>query len=90
MEEKQGIPVNMNPVLAYVNAANIGFGDEEFVLRFFSGNQGFQFAFSPKHLKRLSLLLEKHIEEYEKKFGELKTELPRMEKASAEKDNIGF
>lgn len=36
-----------------------------------------RFALTPKHAKRFKLLLDKTLEEYEKRNGELKTELPK-------------
>lgn len=89
-EEKQSIPMNINPTLHYVGGAQILFGDEEILLALTSGNQLFQFAFSPKHAKRLKLLLDKQLAEYEKKFGNLETKLPEIKTETAEKNKVGF
>lgn len=89
-EEKKPIPMSMNPILNYVNGARILSGEEEFLLALTSGNQIFQFIFSPKHAKRLKLLLDRQLAEYEKKFGVLETKLPEVKTETAEKSKIGF
>lgn len=77
MSEKDKIPVSINPLYHYCNGVQVIASEEEFLVVQTSGNQVFQFIFSPKHIKRLNMFLEKKIKEYEDKFGELKTELPK-------------
>lgn len=91
MEEKQ-IPVQFqaSPNLNYASNANLLFSEEEFVILITSGNQISRYAFTPKHMKRMSLLLERQIKEYEAKFGELKTKLPEAQKETTEKGGLGF
>jgi len=90
MEEQRQIPVSMNPIFHYVSNVQIGAGEEEFVLALTSGNQVFQFVMSPKHMKRVKLLLDKNIDEYEKNFGKLETKLPEVKKGTMEKNKMGF
>jgi hypothetical protein len=88
-EEKQ-IKVNLDPVLYAVSNVNIGFNEEVFDLLITSGNQGRQFRVSPKHAKRISMLLERSLDEYEKKFGQLKTQLLEKTKETQTKEGLGF
>lgn len=89
-ENKQAIPMSINPVFNYVSNAQIAMGEEEFIIALTSGNQIFQFALSPKHTKRVKMLLDKYVDEYESRFGKLETKLQEMKKETAEKDKIGF
>ncbi|KPJ56378.1 hypothetical protein AMJ49_05045 [Parcubacteria bacterium DG_74_2] len=87
-EQKQ-IKVNLDPVLYALSNVNIGFNQEVFDFIMASGNQARQFRASPKHAKRIYLLLGKYLSEYENKFGKLETQLPgKIEAATQEK--IGF
>ena len=54
-----------------------------------SGNQARRFRTAPKHAKRIHLLLKRQIDDYEEKFGELKTDLPEKKESSRE-GKIGF
>ncbi len=87
-EEKQ-IKVNLDPVLYALSNVNIGFNEEVFDLLLISGNQARQFRASPKHAKRIYLLLGKHLAEYEKRFGPLDTQLPEK-KGTESEEKIGF
>lgn len=87
-EEKQ-IKVNLDPNLYAITNVNIGFTEEQFIFTIFSGNQARQFFATPKHAKRLFLLLEKQVSEYEKKFKKIETELPEKMETSREEE-IGF
>lgn len=69
---------------------NMMYNEEGFNFLITSGNQGRQFTATPKHAKRISMLLEKQIKEYEKQFGEIKTQLPEIPKQSQEENKIGF
>ena len=93
MEENKEkvIKVNLDPVLYSVNNVMIAFSEEEFVFNIFSGNQARRFVASPKHAKRIFLLLEKQIGDYEKKFGKLETKLPeRMGTGREKEEPLGF
>ena len=87
-KEKQ-IRINLDPVLYALSNVNVGFNQEVFDLLMISGGQGRQFRASPKHAKRIYLLLGKHIGEYENKFGPIKAELPEK-RGTAIKEKIGF
>ncbi len=87
--EEEEIKVNLDPVLYALSNVNVAFTKEVFDFLMISGNQARQFRASPKHAKRIYLLLGKYLAEYENKFGPLKTELPeKKETASGKK--IGF
>ncbi len=87
-QEKQ-IKVNLDPILYALSNVNMGFNEEIFDFIFISGNQVRQFRASPKHAKRIYLLLGKYLEEYEEKFGALETQLPEKREATQE-GKIGF
>jgi len=88
-EEKNQIKINLDPVLYSLSNVNIGFNEEFFEFMLVSGNQARRFRMAPKHAKRIHLLLKKQIDDYERKFGSLKTDLPeRKETSGGEK--IGF
>lgn len=69
---------------------NMVFNEEGFNFLITSGNQGRQFMATPKHAKRIYMLLDKQIKEYEKQFGEIKTQLPEVPKTSQGETKIGF
>ena len=87
-EEKQ-IKVNLDPTLYALSNVNMGFNEEVFDFLFISGNQARQFRASPKHAKRIYLLLGKYLEEYEKRFGAIETKLPEK-RETAKETKIGF
>lgn len=89
-KEPQQIQVNLDPNVYAVTMVNMIFDEEAFQFLITSGNQGRQFLATPKHAKRIYLLLKKQIEEYEKKFEEIKTQLPEIPKASQGGAKIGF
>lgn len=64
--------------------------DETFNLIIASGNQGRCYVLTPKHAKRLLLLLQQQISEYESKFGELQTALPVATPGQTEEKKMGF
>lgn len=77
-QKQQPIPV-LDPRLLYCDSTFISTEEngESFIFSFSSGGViTAQFCFSPKHAKRLKLLLDSKLEAYEKTHGELKTELP--------------
>ena len=88
-EEIREIKFNLDPNLYTITNVNIGYGEEEFVFTIFSGHQARRFSASPKHAKRISLLLERQIAEYEKKFNKIETKLPEKMETRKEKP-IGF
>ena len=92
MEENKEkiIKINLDPVLYAVSNVNIVFSEEEFVFTIFSGNQARRFSVSPKHAKRILLLLEKQILEYEKRFGKLETKLPEKVGTERKEEYLGF
>lgn len=93
--DRPQIQINMDPNSYMITMVNMGFDEEMFHFLITSGNQGRQFTASPKHAKRIYLLLQKQIEEYEKKFGEIKTQLPSGPvpggpKNTSENPKLGF
>lgn len=58
----------------FCDNVNMGFSAEALVLALMSGQNASIFAFSPEHAKRLSLSLVHNLQQYEKTFGEIKTE----------------
>ena len=78
MAEPQQIQINLEPNVHTITNINLNPSEEEFILLLMSGNNARQYSLNPKHAKRFSMLLQKSIEEYEQKFGELKTELPKV------------
>jgi hypothetical protein len=88
-EEEKQIKVNLDPTLYALSNVNIGFNEEVFDFLFISGNQARQFRASPKHAKRIYLLLGKYLEEYEKKFGVVEAQLPEKRETGKE-TKIGF
>ncbi|MBX4210454.1 DUF3467 domain-containing protein [Candidatus Parcubacteria bacterium] len=79
----------VEPGALYVTTSTITTTEEEFKFTVTSYNNGHAYAMSPKHAKRMYLLLKTRVEDYEKKYGELKTNLPQI-KAVAEQRNLGF
>jgi len=75
-KEPQQIQINMDPNSYMITMMNMGFDEELFHFMITSANQGRQFTATPKHAKRIYLLLKQQIENYEKQFGEIKTQLP--------------
>jgi len=89
-QDRPQIQVNLDPNSYMITMMNMGFDEEMFHFLLTSGNQGRQFTATPKHAKRIYLLLKQQIEEYEKKFGEIKTSLPSMPKNTQLTNKIGF
>lgn len=85
-DEQKKITINVDPNLYAISNVNIGFGEESFLFRIISGNQGRQFQTTPKHAKRIYLLLGRILAEYEKKYNtKIETELPEKKETSKEK-----
>ncbi len=89
MEEEKKIKINLDPVLYSLSNVNIGFSEEVFDFIMISGHQARQFRASPQHAKRIMLLLGKQIDQYEEKFGLIKTELPHRKEATHD-EKLGF
>jgi hypothetical protein len=89
-KEPQQIQLNADPNLYLITLMNIGFNEEFFNFLIASGNQGRQFSATPKHAKRIYLLLKQQIENYEKQFGEIKTQLPSRPQSTQEENKVGF
>ena len=91
-ETPQQININLDPNIYFITMVNMMFNEEAFNFLFTSGNQGRQFSATPKHAKRIYLLLKQQIETYEKQFGEIKTQLPEMPKTTQQEGEakIGF
>lgn len=90
MQKEQQIQINLDPNSYLITMVNMMFDEETFHFLITSGNQGRRFIATPKHAKRIHLLLKQQIENYEKQFGEIKTELPQIPKASQGENKIGF
>jgi len=90
-KEPQQIQLSVDPNAYLISGVNMGFDEENFHFLITSGTQGRQFVATPKHAKRIYMLLEQQIKQYEKQFGELTTELPHMPKMSQEqRSKVGF
>ncbi len=89
MNEPTPIPMNLDPNVYAITNVSINSSEEEFAIQIGSGNQIRQFSLTPKHAKRFSMLLNKVVEDYEQKFGQLTTQLPEVPK-SEEKKTFGF
>ena len=89
-KEQQPIQLNLDPNSYLISLVNMAFDEEIFHFMVASGNQGRQFVATPKHAKRIYLLLKQQIEAYEKQFGELKTALPKMQKGTKGESKVGF
>ena len=84
-------PIVIDPNQYALSNISILFDDEQFLFQIASGNQLRNFIASPKHAKRIMLLLQKQVEAYEKKNGELKTELMQKKSQTSETDKkMGF
>ena len=89
-KEAQQIQLSLDPNSYAITNVNMASDEELFHLMIISGNQGRQFTATPKHTKRIYLLLQKQIEQHEKKFGEIKTQLLEMPKNSKDETKLGF
>ena len=93
-KETQQVQINLDPNSYMITMMNMGFDEELFHFMITSANQGRQFTATPKHAKRIYLLLKQQIENYEKQFGEIKTQLPNpganQPKNTSEEPKLGF
>ncbi|MFA6603310.1 MAG: DUF3467 domain-containing protein [Patescibacteria group bacterium] len=68
----------------------VNYDEEQFQLLMMSGGPARLYMLSPKHAKRLMLLLQKQLADYEAKFGELKTALAQVAKGTTSEEEVGF
>ncbi len=78
MVDQQPVQLNLDANMYAMTGVNIVFDEEHFVFGITSGNQIRQFLSSPKHAKRILLLLQKQIDAYESTHGKLETQLPEI------------
>ena len=90
MAEKQQITINVDPNIYELTNVNIFVSEEQFVFAFFSGNQVRQFLSTPKHTKRIYLLLKGQIENYEKQFGNVEAQNSSPNNTKEKGEEIGF
>jgi len=90
MEEQKQVQISLDPNSYAITNVNIASDEEMFHLLITSGNQSRQFTVTPKHAKRIYLLLKQQIETYEKKFGEIKTQLLQKPHNEKEETRVGF
>jgi len=88
--QPQQIQINLDPNAYAITNVSIVSDEEMFHFLVTSGNQGRQFTATPKHAKRILLLLKQQIDNYEKQFGEIKTQLPVMPKNAKDETKLGF
>ena len=94
-KEQHQVQLNVDPNAYYISMVNMRFEEEGFHFLIASANQARQFTATPKHAKRIYLLLKQQIENYEKQFGEIKTQLPPPAQAGerpmiTQENKIGF
>ena len=68
---------------------NVGYEEDSFGFLMISGHSGRWYHLSPKHAKRALMLLTKKLDDYERKHGRIKAELPKEAPKDA-KGNFGF
>ena len=55
---------------------NVSHNEEFFIFQVFSGTSNIVYAMTPEHIKRLSIALQWHVSEFEKKYGGISAEWP--------------
>lgn len=85
-EQKQ---IQLEPNAHFVSGITIASTEEEFILHIISGHTARNYTLTPKHAKRVLMLLQKTVSDYESKFGELTTKLPEAPNQTQSK-KIGF
>jgi len=91
-EDNIQIPDCRNDVetgMYYLTGATIALSEEDIRFLLSSHNTSQYYALSPKHAKRFLLLLKSKIDEYEKKYGELKVKHPMLTPRKESK-KLGF
>lgn len=66
----------------------VGFAEDYFVAAFLSGQNASVYSFTPQHAKRLKQYLEKKIEDYEEKYGEIEAEWTPNIKSPLQRDDV--
>lgn len=74
--------LDADPIHYAAEVCDITFDEESFFINIASGKCRRVYVLTPKHAKRLLLLLKKDIEKYEKQHGLLKTKLQMKKKTS--------
>ncbi len=69
------IPFDFSSDITYLSALVISFNEDFFMLSAVSGAEGKSYSMTPKHAKRVMMRLKELVDDYEKKYGLLKTEL---------------
>lgn len=87
--EFQEVRVEKDLGLYYLTSVGVAAGEEDFRFAMTSHNVSRYYTASPKHAKRIMLMLKDRLDEYEKKYGVLKTELPKHKKIPSER-KLGF
>ena len=74
-------------------SCTISYNDENFFLTMHSGRSSKVYVLTPKHAKRILMLMQRDMDEFEEKYGQLETELPpnnRPDTSSLESRQMGF
>ncbi len=82
--QNQQTPINIDPAIKGLTEVRVMYNDMQFILLAIAGNLGEQFLVSPQHMKKLLVVLNNTIENYEKTFGKINVSSP------VEKEPIGF
>jgi len=83
------IKLNLDPTLYALSNVSLNWNKHSFDFLMVSGKQARQFRATPEHAKRIYLLLEKQIKDYQEKHGEIEATLPKKNKNTKE-SKIGF
>ena len=67
----------------------VAFTNEYLLMGVSSGTTGVVYALTPQHAKRLTLMLTQHVVEYEKQFGEIKTDWPSKTPSPIQTSDLG-
>jgi hypothetical protein len=89
-EQQHQMPISVDPNIYALTNVSIISNDEDFLFALTSGAQIKQFLANPKHAKRIYLLLKQQVENYEKQFGEIKTQLPTRPQGEERKEETGL
>lgn len=82
--------MQIDDLLYYLTSANIQFDEEQFILNTISNKIVRSYILSPKHAKRLLLLLQKKVEQFENTHGTLETSLPQGSELKQTSREFGF
>ena len=85
------IKLNGDPSMYYLSTVQMGYTPETFRFMLISGKQATQFETTPQHAKRIKVVLDQKIGEYEDEHGEIDTNTPdESEGKSSAEPEIGF